>query len=178
MPPKDWKNRAQKIHLLLLDVDGVLTDGRIAYDGTGREIKFFDVKDGQGIKFLQGGGIEVGILSSRESRAVKKRAEELGIRLVRQKVQDKQEELAAIQRERKLTGEEIAYVGDDWVDLPLFSRVGLAVAVADSIPELKRKAHYITRSPGGCGAVREIGEAILKAQGKWGQVTEKYFPSG
>jgi len=177
LPPQNWKKRAQKIQLLLLDVDGVLTDGRIAYDGAGREIKFFDVKDGQGIKFLQGGGIEVGILSSRQSRAVGKRAAELGIRLVRQKVQDKQQELAAIQRERKLTGKEIAYVGDDWMDLPLFSHVGLAVAVADSIPELKKKAHYITCSPGGCGAVREIGEAILKAQGKWEQVTKKYFPS-
>ena len=177
MPPKNWKKRAQNIRLLLLDVDGVLTDGRIAYDEAGREIKFFDVKDGQGIKFLQRGGIEVGILSSRESRAVGKRAEELGIRLVRQKVRDKQEELVAIERERKLRGEEIAFVGDDWVDPPLFSRVGLAVAVANSIPELKKKAHYITRSPGGCGAVREIGEAILKVQGKWEQVTKKYLPS-
>jgi 3-deoxy-D-manno-octulosonate 8-phosphate phosphatase (KDO 8-P phosphatase) len=76
-----------------------------------------------------------------------------------------------------LTGKEIAYVGDDWVDLPLFSHVGLAVAVADSIPELKKKAHYVTRLPGGRGAVREIGEAILKVQGKWEQVTKKYFPS-
>jgi 3-deoxy-D-manno-octulosonate 8-phosphate phosphatase (KDO 8-P phosphatase) len=173
----DWKNRAQKIQLFLLDVDGVLTDGRIAYDEDGREIKFFDVRDGQGIKFLQAGGIEVGFLSSRKSRAVGKRAEELGIHLVREKVQDKLEELATIQGERKVTADQVAYMGDDWVDLPLFYRVGLAVAVPESISELKEKAHYITASPGGRGAVREICEAILKAQGKWGRITKRFFPA-
>jgi 3-deoxy-D-manno-octulosonate 8-phosphate phosphatase (KDO 8-P phosphatase) len=176
LPSQDWKKRARKIRLLLLDVDGVLTDGRIAYGEDGREIKFFDVRDGQGIKFLQAGGIEVGILSSRKSRAVGKRAEELGILILREKIQDKLGELAAIQREQKLTGDQIAYAGDDWVDLPLFSRVGLAVAVPGSISELKKKAHYITDSPGGGGAVREICEAILKAQGKWGQVTKRFSP--
>lgn len=177
MPAKNWKKKAQKIRLLLLDVDGVLTDGRIVYDASGREIKFFDVKDGQGIRFLQEGGIEVGILSSRQSRAVGKRSKELGIRLIRQGVRDKQDELAAIQRERRMTSKEIAYMGDDWVDLPVFSRVGLAVAVPNSIPELKKKAHYITQAAGGDGAVREMSEAILNAQGKWEQVTKKFFPS-
>ena len=144
---------------------------------TGREIKSFDVKDGQGIKFLREGGIEVGILSSRSSRAVSRRARELGIRLVRQGIKDKGTELDAISRGKKLSGEEIAFLGDDWADLPVFRRVGLAIAVADSIPELKRAAHFITDTPGGRGAVRETAEAILKAQGKWAQIIKKYFVS-
>lgn len=177
MPPRNWKKRALKIRLVLLDVDGVLTDGRITYGEDGREVKSFEVKDGQGVKFLQEGGIDVGILSSRRSRAVSRRARELGIRLVRQGVREKKAELTAIERRKRLAAEEIAFLGDDWGDLPVFRRVGLAVAVADSIPELKQAAHYITDAPGGRGAVREAAEAILKAQGKWAQITGKYFVS-
>ena len=125
--------------------------------------------------FLREGGIEVGILSSRSSRAVSRRARELGIRLVRQGIKDKGTELAAISKRKKLSGEEIAFLGDDWADLPVFRRVGLAIAVADSIPELKRAAHFVTDAPGGRGAVREAAEAILKAQGKWAQITKKYL---
>jgi len=175
LPASDWKDRARNILLLLLDVDGVLTDGRIGFDGAGQEVKFFDVKDGQGIQFLRSAGIEVGILSSRASRPVRKRARDLGIHLVREGVKDKGGELAVIRREKNLRGDEIAYVGDDWVDLPVFRQVGLAVAVADSIPELKKKAHYVTHAAGGRGAVREVCEVILKAQGKWKRITEKYF---
>ncbi|MCX5911061.1 MAG: HAD hydrolase family protein [Deltaproteobacteria bacterium] len=175
MPPRNWKKRALKIRLVLLDVDGVLTDGRITYGGDGEEVKSFDVKDGQGVKFLKKGGIEVGILSSRSSRAVSRRARELGMRLVRQGIKDKGTELAAIAKGKKLSPEEIAFLGDDWADLPVFRRVGLAIAVADSIPELRRAAHFVTGAPGGRGAVREAAEAILKAQGKWAQITEKYF---
>jgi 3-deoxy-D-manno-octulosonate 8-phosphate phosphatase (KDO 8-P phosphatase) len=175
LPPRNWKKRALKIRLVLLDVDGVLTDGRITYGGDGKEVKSFDVKDGQGVKFLKKGGIEVGILSSRSSRAVSRRARELGMRLVRQGIKDKGTELAAIAKGKKLSPEEIAFLGDDWADLPVFRRVGLAIAVADSIPELRRAAHFVTGAPGGRGAVREAAEAILKAQGKWAQITEKYF---
>jgi 3-deoxy-D-manno-octulosonate 8-phosphate phosphatase (KDO 8-P phosphatase) len=175
LPPRNWKKRALKIRLVLLDVDGVLTDGRITYGGDGKEVKSFDVKDGQGVKFLKKGGIEVGILSSRSSRAVSRRARELGMRLVRQGIKDKGTELAAIAKGKKLSSEEIAFLGDDWADLPVFRRVGLAIAVADSIPELRRAAHFVTGAPGGRGAVREAAEAILKAQGKWAQITEKYF---
>ena len=175
MPPRNWKKRALKVRLVLLDVDGVLTDGRITYEGDGPEIKSFDVRDGQGVKFLKEGGIEVGILSARSSRAVSRRARELGIRLVRQGIKDKGTELAAIAKRKNLSGEEIAFLGDDWADLPVFQRVGLAIAVADSIPELKRTAHFVTGAPGGRGAVREAAEAILKAQGKWARITEKYL---
>ena len=175
MSRQNWKKKTQKIRLVLLDVDGVLTDGRIIYGGGAQEIKSFDVKDGQGIKFLQEGGIEVGILSSRSSMAVRRRARELGIRLVYQGVKNKGTALAAIAKGKKLAGKEIAFVGDDWADLPVFRQVGLAIAVADSIPELKRMADFITDAPGGRGAVREAAEGILKAQGKWATITKKYL---
>ena len=175
MRPRKWIKRALKVRLVLLDVDGVLTDGRISYAGDGPEVKSFDVKDGQGVKFLREGGIEVGILSARTSRAVSRRARELGIRLVRQGIKNKGIELAAIAKRNNLSAEEIAFLGDDWADLPVFQRVGLAIAVADSIPELKRMADFITDAPGGRGAVREAAEGILKAQGKWATITKKYL---
>ena len=174
MPSRNWKKKALKIRLVLLDVDGVLTDGRITYAGEGEEIKSFDVKDGLGVKLLQEAGIEVGILSSRSSRAVSRRARELGMRLVCQGIQEKAAVLAAVARRKNLSAGEIAFLGDDFADLPVFRRVGLAVAVADGIPELRRAAHLITRAPGGKGAVREAAEGILKAQGKWARVVKKY----
>jgi 3-deoxy-D-manno-octulosonate 8-phosphate phosphatase (KDO 8-P phosphatase) len=172
-----WKERSKHIRLLLLDVDGVLTDGCVVYDGQGRELKSFNIKDGHGIKLLQRAGLEVGILSGRRSAAVRLRARELGIGLLSQKVLDKAKGLEEILRRKKIAAEQICYVGDDLVDLPVFSRVGLAVAVADSVPEVRKKAHYVTRHTGGRGAVREICELILKAQGKWELVTAKYIPA-
>jgi len=175
LPSRNWKEKARRVRLVLLDVDGILTDGRITYDGGNGEIKSFDVKDGQGIKFLQEGGIEVGILSSRTSGAVSRRARELMIRVVRQGIRNKGTELSSIAKRRRLSAEEIAFMGDDWADLPVFNQIGMAIAVADSIPELKRAAHFVTGAPGGRGAVREAAEAILKAQGKWALVTKKYL---
>ncbi|MBI5966764.1 MAG: HAD-IIIA family hydrolase [Deltaproteobacteria bacterium] len=175
MKQNDWKRRAKSIRLLLLDVDGVLTDGRVVYDGGGRELKFFHIKDGHGIKLLQRAGLAVGILSGRRSSAVRLRAKELGIDLLQQKALDKAKVLEAILRKKKIRAEQVCFVGDDLVDLPVFSRVGLAVAVADSVEDVKAHAHYITHRPGGQGAVREVCEMILKAQGKWERVTQKYF---
>jgi 3-deoxy-D-manno-octulosonate 8-phosphate phosphatase (KDO 8-P phosphatase) len=171
---RDWRERAKAIRLLLLDVDGVLTDGRITYDGSGREWKSFDIRDGQGIRLLQQAGLEVGILSGRRSAAVRTRAKELGLRLLRQKVTDKAKALEEIMVQKNYKREQICYVGDDLVDLPVFPRVGLAIAAADSIGEVKASAHYITRNPGGRGAVREVCDLILKAQGKWAAVTREY----
>jgi 3-deoxy-D-manno-octulosonate 8-phosphate phosphatase (KDO 8-P phosphatase) len=170
----DWKKRALKIRLVLLDVDGVLTDGRITYAGGGEEIKSFDVKDGQGIKLLQEAGIGVGILSSRKSLAVTRRARELGIRTVCQGAKDKGAELRALARREKVSASEIAFLGDDFPDLQVFRRVGLAAAPADGAAEARRAAHFVTRAPGGRGAVREAAEAILKAQGKWAEIVKKY----
>ena len=171
---KNWKERAKEIRLLLLDVDGVLTDGRITYDGSGREWKSFDIRDGQGIRLLQRAGLEVGILSGRRSAAVRARAKELGLRLLRQKVTDKAKALQEIMARKSYRREHICYVGDDLVDLPVFPRVGLAIAPADGIEEVKASAHYVTRNPGGRGAVREVCELILKAQGKWASVIREY----
>ncbi|MDI6753070.1 MAG: HAD-IIIA family hydrolase [Thermodesulfobacteriota bacterium] len=176
MKEKDWKKRAQAIRLLLLDVDGVLTDGRIVYDGRGQELKSFDIKDGQGIKLLQQAGLKVGIISGRKSSAVSLRARELGIDLLLQKALDKAKALERIIRKGNIRAEQICFVGDDLVDLAVFPRVGFAVAVADSVKEVKENAHYITHCPGGRGAVREVCELILKVQGKWEAVTQKYFP--
>ena len=128
-----------------------MTDGRITYAGDGQEIKSFDVKDGQGVKFLQEGGIEVGILSSRSSRAVSRRARELGIRLVRQGINDKGTELAAIARRKKLSGEEIAYLGDDWADLPVFRRVGPGHCRGRQHSGIEASGPFCHRRPRGAG---------------------------
>jgi 3-deoxy-D-manno-octulosonate 8-phosphate phosphatase (KDO 8-P phosphatase) len=170
---KNWQDRAKKIRLLLLDVDGVLTDGRILYDERGREIKSFDIKDGQGIKLCQQAGLQVGILSGRKSAAVRFRAEELGIALLLQGAGDKAKSLEGILQKNEMRADQVCFVGDDLADLPVFSRVGFAVAVADGVREAKAKAHYVTRRSGGRGAVREICELILKAQGKWKGATSK-----
>ena len=174
---KGWRERAKRIRLLLLDVDGVLTDGQLAFDGAGQEIKFFHIRDGQGIRFLQQAGIRVGIVTGRRSKGVNFRARDLGIDLVLQKVRDKARALEAILRKENLRAEQVCYVGDDLVDLAVLSCVGLAVAVADAALEVKALAHYTTRFRGGRGAVREICEKVLKAQGKWGKIIQTYRPN-
>ena len=156
-------------------MDGVLTDGRIIFDGFGNEWKFFDVKDGHGIKLLQRAGLEVGIVSGRKAKAVGIRARELGIRLVIQKALDKGKILEEILKKRKIEAQSICYMGDDVVDIPMMRKVGFAVAVADGGAETKRHAHYVTQHRGGRGAVREVCELILKCQGKWKEVTQRYF---
>ncbi len=177
MKKKRWKERAKRIRLLLLDVDGVMTDGRLGFDSAGREFKFFYARDGIGIRLLQGAGLKVGILSGRRAKVVELRARELGIDLLRQKIQDKAGVLEEILKKEKLRREQICYVGDDLVDLPVLTRVGLAVAVADAAPEVKAAAHFITRKPGGWGAVREVCEILLRAQGKWKARIQKFFPA-
>jgi 3-deoxy-D-manno-octulosonate 8-phosphate phosphatase (KDO 8-P phosphatase) len=159
--------KAKRIKLLLLDVDGVLTDGRVVIDDRGVESKHFHVRDGQGIALLQSAGIEVGFISGRSSRSVNRRAKELGVRLVRQGITKKAESYEQIKRERELNDEQIAYVGDDIVDLEILRRAGLAVLVADGCAELARAVDWVTRAEGGKGAVREVAELLLKAQGKW-----------
>ncbi|HWP23210.1 MAG TPA: HAD hydrolase family protein [Candidatus Binatia bacterium] len=165
--PASLRNKAKKIKLLLLDVDGVLTDGRIIIDDRGVESKHFHVRDGQGIALLLGAGIDVGFISARSSRAVSRRAEELGVRAVYQGVADKVQTYNEIKRRRRLRDEEIAYIGDDIGDLGIFQQAGLAVSVADACRELALGADMVTAAPGGKGAVREVAELLLKAQRKW-----------
>lgn len=169
------RERLAAIRLLLLDVDGVMTDGRIIFDDRGGEIKAFDVKDGHGLKLLQRAGIRIGIITGRQSPVVERRAAELGIDLVYQGAKDKLEPFHDVLRKTGLDAEAVAYVGDDIVDLPILLRVGFAATVADGHEELKSRVHYVTERPGGRGAVREICDLLLKESGRWGQVTARYF---
>jgi 3-deoxy-D-manno-octulosonate 8-phosphate phosphatase (KDO 8-P phosphatase) len=168
------RKRLQNIKLLLLDLDGVLTDGGIYIDGRGDEVKRFDVRDGHGVRLVQRGGIRVGIISGRSAASARRRARELGIALFFQGVSDKLAIYEKIKRVTRLKDAEIAYVGDEMVDLPILRRVGFAVGVSDGWSELGRYIHYRTGAAGGRGAVREVIELLLKSQGKWPQVTAKY----
>lgn len=159
-------SRAKKIKLLLLDVDGVMTDGRIIIDSRGNETKAFHVRDGHGIKLVQKAGILVGIITGRSSEAVNIRARELSISEVHQGARDKMAVYDAIVAKYDFQDDEVAYIGDDEVDLSIFKRVGLAAAVADADPCVKPHVHLVTRTAGGRGAVREVINFILKNRGK------------
>jgi 3-deoxy-D-manno-octulosonate 8-phosphate phosphatase (KDO 8-P phosphatase) len=173
------RKRARKIKLLLMDVDGVLTDGRIYYlpnpRGGFHETKTFYSRDGLGIRFAHGAGLKTGIISGRSSPVVEYRAKELGIHFVQQGALEKLGPYERILRAAGLRDEEVCFVGDDIVDLPVLRRVGLAVGVADADDRLRNYVHYCTRAQGGRGAVRETIEVILTAQGKWAAVTRRFF---
>jgi 3-deoxy-D-manno-octulosonate 8-phosphate phosphatase (KDO 8-P phosphatase) len=161
------EEKAAGIKLLILDVDGVLTDGRIVINDLGHEMKFFHVRDGQGLKLLMDSGIEVAIITGRVSKALQHRADELGIEEVHQGVVDKESLLREILERKGLEGKQACCIGDDLPDLPLFNLVGFSVAVADASAEVLDAASYITKNSGGEGAVREVCELILHAQGLW-----------
>lgn len=169
------QDKLAKIKLLLLDVDGVLTDGRIIYDSQGNELKAFDVKDGHGLKMLQRAGINVGIITGRSSAVVSRRAQELGIDILCQGALDKLPPYLKILSEQGLTDEQVAYVGDDVVDLPVLRRAGFSATVADAVCEVIPYVDYVTSRPGGRGAVREISDLLLRASGRWDELTKKYF---
>jgi 3-deoxy-D-manno-octulosonate 8-phosphate phosphatase (KDO 8-P phosphatase) len=167
-------NKIKRVKLLILDVDGVMTDGRIVMDDAGLESKQFDVRDGHGLKILMRFGIDVVLLTGRRSRVVEYRAADLGITEIHQGVWNKTEVFAEILKRRGITPEETACVGDDLVDIPLLRRAGFSVAVADAVPEARRIADYVTHHGGGRGAVREVCEVILKAQNRWADVAVRY----
>ena len=167
--------KAARVTLLLLDVDGVLTDGGIVYDETGREIKRFHVRDGHGIKMLQRAGVEVGIITGRNSVVTAVRAKELGISVVRQGATDKVAAWREIVAQRGLPPEATAYVGDDIVDVPLLKCVGFAAAPADAEPYVRDAADFVSSRAGGQGAVREIIEFLLRAGGRWDAAVSRYF---
>ncbi|AAO90289.1 3-deoxy-manno-octulosonate-8-phosphatase KdsC [Coxiella burnetii] len=157
----DRQERARRIKLLILDVDGVLTDGRLIYSSRGEILKVFHVHDGLGIKQLLKAGIEVAIISSRKSKAVSRRAAELGIRHVFQGQPDKRIAFKKLLSQLKLDEKQVAYVGDDLPDLPIMQQVGLAIAVTNALPAVQQQAHWKTRKEGGQGAVREVCDFIL-----------------
>ncbi len=172
---KQLMEAASKLRLLILDVDGVMTDGRIIIDDNGVESKSFDVRDGHGIKMLQRAGVEVAIITGRKSEVVLRRAGELGIKHVHQRSLNKLETFEKLKGELGLVDEQAAFVGDDLVDLPVMRRVGLSVAVADADKEVCARAHWVTRNGGGRGAVREVTDLILKASGFWDEATKTYM---
>jgi len=171
---KDIKAKLKKIKLLVLDIDGVMTDGRIIMDSEGRELKNFDVRDGHGIKMIQRYGIDVAILTGRQSKTVEHRAKDLQIEEVYQKAFNKKEVFEKILQKHNLSNEEVAFIGDDIVDIPVLKSVGFSVTVADAMDVVKKQVDYVTKNRGGRGAVREICDMILQAQGKWPEIAAKY----
>ena len=167
------EERAKKIKLLILDVDGVLTDSRIIYDNFGDEIKCFNVYDGFGMTLLHRAGIRSIIITAKKTRIVEKRAKDMRVVRVysdpgKLKIYEK-----AIKK-FKVKDEEVCFIGDDFIDLPVLKRVGLSIAPPEAIEEVKKSCHYITKKSGGKGAVREVIEIILKSQGLWDKVTSQY----
>lgn len=162
------------IKLVIIDVDGVLTDGAIYIDDEGRETKAFNVLDGTGISYLHRVDIKTAIISGRVSKAVDHRAKELNIAEVYQGAKNKLDVYNEILEKYSLKDEEVCYIGDDLIDLPIFYRVGFPVAVANAMTIVKQYSAYVTKAKGGCGAVREIAEKIIKFQEKWNIIMERY----
>ena len=159
------KERASRVELLLMDCDGVLTDGRLYFSAAGEEMKVFHVRDGQGIALWHKAGFRSGIISGRDSRDILEiRADELGMHFLRVRSDDKIKDLESILDEAGLSADQTAYIGDDVGDLPLMERVGLSVAVADAVPAVIASAAYVTKAAGGHGAVREVIDLLLKVK--------------
>jgi 3-deoxy-D-manno-octulosonate 8-phosphate phosphatase (KDO 8-P phosphatase) len=167
--------RAARIKLLLMDCDGVLTDGRIWVLENGEDQKAFHTRDGLGIDLLHRAGLKSGIISGRTSSALERRAQSLGVSYLWQGRDDKRQAFADTLAQAQVTNEEVAFIGDDLTDLPLMGQSGLAVAVADAVAEVRERAHYVTKANGGNGAVREVVELILKAQGRWDDLVKSYL---
>jgi 3-deoxy-D-manno-octulosonate 8-phosphate phosphatase (KDO 8-P phosphatase) len=167
--------RAKKIKMLVLDVDGVLTDGKLVYGTYGDEIKNFNVNDGLGMFLVKRSGLKCVILTAKASRVVRKRAKELKVDKVYDNFHYKLEAFNKILRKFRLSPEEICFVGDDLIDMPVLKRSGLAVCPPNAVDEVKDAAHFITDKSGGAGAVREVCDLLLRAQGLWEKVTAKYY---
>jgi 3-deoxy-D-manno-octulosonate 8-phosphate phosphatase (KDO 8-P phosphatase) len=167
------KERAQKVKMIIMDVDGTLTDGSLLIMPDGEELKSYNVRDGLGIMLAHIAGFKTGIITGKTSKSLEKRAEKLNIEELYQGIIDKKPILDKILKEHDLCAEEIAYIGDDLGDLEVMQEVGIAGAVADAHPEIKKYSHFICEKPGGKGAVREFIEFIFDAQNKWDVIKEK-----
>ncbi|MBW3622082.1 MAG: HAD hydrolase family protein [Armatimonadetes bacterium] len=173
----DLRRRLRSVRLLVFDVDGVLTDGRLILSSSGEESKRFHIRDGLGIVLAQKSGLHVALMSGRASAAVDRRAKELGIRstLVVSNARDKGRAMKELKLRLDLPTQMVAFVGDDINDLPAFEEAGLAVAVADAAPEVAARAHLVTMARGGEGAAREIVEVLLREQGRWDEAVRNYL---
>ncbi len=166
--------RAQGLKWLLLDVDGVLTDGRLWFDAKGETVKVFDVRDGLAIRLLTAAGVEVGILSARSSPIVAKRSRDLGLTEVMQGREDKLATFRDFLARHELAASDVAYLADDLLDLTVLGACGLSAAPADAVPDVRRRVSYVTTARGGRGAVRELGERILVARGVWESIVARF----
>lgn len=171
----EQRQRLLPLKGLIMDVDGVLTDGRIIINDRGEESKNFHVRDGHGVKLLKRTGFQLALLTGRQSQVVEYRAQELGIDTVFQQVRNKIAAYEQIKTIFALDDAQLCYVGDDLVDIPVLKKVGFAATVADGIPELGNYIHWRSRYPGGGGAIRELCELILQVQGSWDRLTQRYF---
>ena len=168
--------KVSSVRLLLLDVDGVLTDGQVLLHADGSESKQFHVRDGTGIVWAQRAGLMVGLLSARSSPATSQRATQLAISIVVQGTLNKLSAYEEILQEHGLADTEVAFMGDDLLDLPVLTRVGLSAAPADAVPEVRARVDWVSQAPAGRGAVRELVEMVLRAQGKWESVVRDPLP--
>lgn len=175
MISNELRDRVQKIRLVIVDNDGVLTDGRIVYGDHGDELKFFDVQDGFGLVLLKRAGIKTVMVSGKKSNVNKRRAKDLQFSDIYQNAFDKLAVFEKIVKKYKMKPEEICYIGDDLIDLPPMKRSGFAVAVPGAVEDVLKAAHYVTSKSGGRGAVREIVDLLLKIRGEWADVTSRYF---
>lgn len=166
--------RIKRIKLLILDIDGILTDGRIIYDNRGNELKFFDVQDGFGIVLLKRVGIETVIMTAKKSKVVSRRAKDFNVKHIYQNCFDKLKVFEDILRKFSLSPDEICFMGDDLIDIPVLKRVGFAVSVPNAVYETKKVVHYVTKRHGGRGAVREVCDLIIKSQNKWQDIIVHY----
>lgn len=172
---EQFEARARTLRLVLLDVDGVLTNGTVAVSSTGDELKAFSIRDGAAIVWAQRSGLEVGLLSGRASEATARRAAELNITLVMQGVADKRAAYLQMATARGLKDDQVAYMGDDLIDLPVLGRVGLSAAPADACIDVRERVHYVTTAEAGRGAVRELLELILRGRGRWDAIVRAHL---
>lgn len=172
---QEQQSKVKPIKLLILDVDGVLTDGRLFFDDRGKEYKCFHARDGHGIKLLRQSGVEVAVISGRKSNSVSLRMQSLGVSLVYQGHENKRAAFAEILQTLSLSPKQVAYIGDDVLDLPIMVQVGFAVAVQDANFAVKQRADYCTQTPGGLGAVREVCDLIMQVQGSFETMLQSYL---
>jgi 3-deoxy-D-manno-octulosonate 8-phosphate phosphatase (KDO 8-P phosphatase) len=174
LPSEVVATRAKSLRLLLFDVDGVLTDGAVAIHGSGSEAKQFYIRDGAALVWARRTGLQIGLLSGRSSEATTRRAAELGISIVVQGEPDKRAAFSRILSAQGLEDTQVAYMGDDLLDLPVLTRVGLAAAPADAVDEVRAMAHWLSHHDGGRGAVREFVELVLRARGQWDALVQSF----
>ncbi len=171
----ELKHRILKVKLLIVDNDGVLTDGRVALGDYGDELKFFDAQDGFGVVLLKRAGVPTVMVTGKKSKINPRRAKEIRIVKVYQDAFDKLSVFQKVLKKFKVSADEVCCIADDLVDIPILKRAGFAVAVSNAVPEVKGISHYVTDRAGGRGAVREVADLLLKTQGKWGLVTDHYY---